>query len=386
MVLPKGPLVDPSGTPGAIQTAMPETPEPQLATLTDTVPAGDGWLHEIKFDGYRMLARIEDGRGRFINGKDWTAKFPELAKVLSSLPASEAIVDGEVCFVKPDGVTDFGALQAAIGDKRTASLVYFVFDLVYLDGFRLDRAKLLDRKMLLARIMKSPPDDRLRYSDHHVGQGPAFFAAVRNAPGVEGIISKKADASYRPGRGRIGLKIKAAHREEFVVIGCTDPDRSRIGFGALVLGYYSQATGELTYAGGVGTGFNDKMLDELHGRLKAMATEYPGVRLPKGVKRSGIHWVRPEIVVETRFTEWTRDGILRHPAFLGERLDKKAREVVLDRSLSAEAKQHHWGRLGSPSRVRRLRSTRGFQNFSLYARRASVVEISRTPLFPPSEP
>jgi len=138
--------------------------------------------------------------------------------------------------------------------------------------------------------------------------------------------------------------VKANQREEFVVIGWTDPERSRIGFGALVLGYYSQATGEMTYAGGVGTGFNDKLLRELHGRLSSMAIEDSGIRLPKGVKRSTIHWVRPEIVVETRFTEWTRDGILRHPAFLGERLDKKAREVVLDRSLGMEAKATHWGK------------------------------------------
>jgi bifunctional non-homologous end joining protein LigD len=202
---------------------------------------------------------------------------------------------------------------------------------------------LIDRKTLLEPLLPARLKRIVRYSEHHVGHGAEFFAAAAAVP-LEGIVSKKADAPYRPGRGPAWLKVKASQREEFVVIGWTDPEGSRAGFGALVLGYYNYATGELNYAGGVGTGFNDKMLDELHGRLKAMVIEDPGVRLPKGVKRSGIHWVRPEIVVETRFTEWTRDGILRHPAFLGERLDKKAREVVLDRKLSAEAKQHHWAK------------------------------------------
>ena len=340
------PAIDPSSVPGAVPGPMPDKLEPQLAILTDKAPAGAAWLHEIKFDGYRMLARIEGSRARFIsrNGKDWTAKFPELAELLPGLPVSEAIVDGEVCFVKPDGVTGFSELQAAIGDKKTARLFYFIFDLLYIDGYRLDQAALTDRKAQWASIMKSPPDDRLLYSEHHLGDGPEFFAAVKNVPGLEGVVSKKTGAPYRPGKRTTWLKVKANQREEFIVIGWTDPERSRIGFGRLVLGYYSEATGELTYAGGVGTGFSDKLLRALHGRLLEMAAPDPGIRLPKGVRRSGIHWVRPEIVVQTRFTEWTRDGILRHPAFLGERLDKTAREVVLDRSLSAEAKQHHWGR------------------------------------------
>jgi len=323
---------------------MPDKLEPQLAILTDKAPAGDAWLHEIKFDGYRMLAKIEGGLARFIsrNGKDWTTKFPELAKLLPGLPVLQAIIDGEVCYVQPNGVTDFGQLQAAIADKRTAGLVYFLFDLLYLDGWRLDLAALIDRKAMLARILEIPHDPRLQYSDHHVGGGPEFFAAAAGTPGLEGIVSKKAGAPYRPGKRTTWLKIKANQREEFVVIGWTDPERSRIGFGRLVLGYYSEATGELTYAGGVGTGFSDKLLRELHGRLLEMAAPDPGIRLPKGVSRSGIHWVRPEIVVEARFTEWTRDGILRHPAFLGERLDKAPREVVLDRELSPDAKQHRW--------------------------------------------
>jgi len=248
-----------------------------------------------------------------------------------------------VCHELPSGVTSFGALQADLSEGKTAHLAFFAFDLLYLDGWNLTRCRLIDRKSLLEPLLPARLKRTVRYSEHHVGHGAEFFAAAAAIP-LEGIVSKRIDAPYRPGRGASWLKVKASQREEFVVIGWTAPEGARIGFGALVLGYYSQATGELTYAGGVGTGFNDKLLHDLHGRLSAMAAPDPGVRLPKGVKRSAIHWVRPEIVVETRFTEWTRDGILRHPAFLGERMDKKAKEVILDRELSAEAKQHHWGR------------------------------------------
>ena len=152
--------------------------------------------------------------------------------MLPGLPVTEAILDGEVCFVKPDGVTGFGELQTAIGDEKTAGLVYFVFDLLYLDGYRLDRAALADRKMQLARVMAGLSEGRLRYSDHHIGRGPEFFAAVKDVAGVEGILSKKTDAPYRPGRGATWLKVKASQREEFIVIGWTDPERPRIGFGA----------------------------------------------------------------------------------------------------------------------------------------------------------
>jgi bifunctional non-homologous end joining protein LigD len=202
---------------------------------------------------------------------------------------------------------------------------------------------LIDRKTLLAPLLPARLKRTVRYSEHQLGDGAKFFAAAAAIP-LEGIVSKKADAPYRPGRGPAWLKVKSSLREEFIVIGWTDPEGSRIGFGRLVLGYYSQATRTLTYAGGVGTGFNDKLLAQLHKRLLAMPAPDPGIALPKGVKRSAIHWVRPEILAQIRFTEWTRDGILRHPSFLGERLDKKASEVVLDRAMSPDAKQHHWGK------------------------------------------
>jgi bifunctional non-homologous end joining protein LigD len=326
---------------------MPEKLEAQVALLADQVPAGEEWLHEIKFDGYRMLARIDHGQARMIsrNGNDWTAKFPEIAKLLPALPVREAILDGEVCYLLPTGVTGFGELQAAIADERTGGLVYFIFDLLYLDGWGLSRAPLIERKALLTWVLEGSPDDRLRYTDHHVGQGPEFFAQVQKMGGIEGIVSKRTTGPYRPGRGSDWLKIKAQQREEFIVIGWTDPEGSRVGFGRLVLAYYSEASGGLAYAGAVGTNFSDRLLAQLRQRLDAIAAPDPGIRLPRGVKRSAIHWVRPEIIVETRFSEWTRDGILRHPAFLGERMDKSAGGVVLDRSMSPDAKQHHWSKV-----------------------------------------
>ena len=343
---PKPATIDPSNIEKAVFGPAPQFISPQLATLNDSAPDGSGWAHEIKFDGYRMQAHIRAGDTIFTsrNGLDWSERFPELAALLGELPVLEAILDGEVVHMLPTGVTSFGALQDDLSRRITDGLIFVAFDLLYLNGYRLTEAPLIVRKQFLEYILQAPPDQRVRYSEHHTGKGIEFFKHAAAVPGLEGIVSKRLDAPYRSSRQSTWLKIKALQREEFVVIGWTNPERSRIGFGALVLGYYSKATGELTYAGGVGNGFNDKLLREMHGRLGAMAIEDPGVRLPKGVKRSSIHWVRSEIVVETRFTEWTRDGILRHPSFLGERLDKKASEVVLGRALSEDAKATRWAK------------------------------------------
>ncbi len=308
------------------------------------MPTGDDWLHEIKFDGYRMLAHIRDGSARFYsrNRHDWTDRFPELAGLLPKLPVTEAILDGEIVHMLETGVTSFGRLQADIGDKRTAGLFFVVFDLLYLDGWRLERVRLDKRKALLASVLADPPDTRIRYSDHQVGRGPEFFAAAAAIP-LEGIVSKRRDSTYRGGRRADWLKIKAVGREELVVVGFTDPAGERIGFGSLLVGYYTPA-GTLNYAGGVGTGYSDKVLRTLRARLDTIAQKEATVMLPKSVSRTGVHWVRPEMVVEVRFTEWTSDGILRHPVFLGVREDKTAREVVLDRTVNPDAKTTRWNR------------------------------------------
>jgi bifunctional non-homologous end joining protein LigD len=344
---PKPVTIDPSNVVGAIDAPATQWIAPQLATLADAAPDGTGWAHEIKFDGYRMQAHIRAGATTFTsrNGIDWSDRFPELCALLAQLPVTEAIIDGEVCHMLPSGVTSFGALQDDLSRERTDGLIFFAFDLLYLNGFRFDGTAMTVRKQFLEYILHSPPDHRIRYSGHQAGHGPAFFAKAAAIPGIEGIVSKRLDAPYRPGRGATWLKIKALGREELVVVGFTDPEKSRVGFGGLLLGYYAKATGILTYAGKVGIGFSDKLLAQLHGRLIALEQGTPTVILPKGIRRTGVHWVRPEIVVETEFTEWTSDGVLRHPSFLGIREDKPARDVVLDRALSPDAKSTHWAKV-----------------------------------------
>jgi bifunctional non-homologous end joining protein LigD len=340
---------DPSGIKGAVEGPAPTLTKiaPQLATLTKAAPSGDDWLHEIKFDGYRIMAHVADGKAKLIsrNGKDWSAKLPEIAAALPALPVAKAILDGEVCDVLPNGVTSFSGLQEALSERKTGRLVYFLFDVLYLDGWRLDRCAQIDRKALLAELMADPPN-QLAYSDHHAGQGPEFFDQAKKTPGVEGIVSKKADAAYTAGRNTRWLKVKATGREELIVLGYTDPEGSRIGFGGLVLGYHSRTRGgPLTFAGAVGTGFSNTVLKQLHGRLRAMEQPEPNVSLPKGSRHGRVHWVRPELVAEVAFTEWTRDGILRHPAFLGLREDKAADDVVLDREISETASVSLWGKM-----------------------------------------
>lgn len=343
---PKPVTIDCSNAIGAVEAPATQWIAPQLATLALAAPDGAGWAHEIKFDGYRMQAHIRAGATILTsrNDIDWSAKFPELCTLLAQLPVTEAILDGEVCHVLPSGVTSFGALQDDLSRERTDGLIFFAFDLLYLNGFRFDGAVMTVRKQFLAYILQSPPDHRIRYSDHHAGHGPVFFANAAAIPGIEGIVSKRLDAPYRPGRGGTWLKVKALGREELIVVGFTDPEKSRIGFGGLLLGYYAKATGMLTYAGKVGTGFDNKLLARLRGRLDAMEQVAPTVTLPRGLSRSGVHWVRPEIVAEIQFTEWTKDGILRHPSCLGERLDKPAKDVVLDRALRPDAKSTHWAK------------------------------------------
>ena len=310
--------------------AMPERVVPQLATLIDQPPDGDEWLHEIKFDGYRLIARIERGKVRLLTraGLDWTAKFPALAKALAGLPAETALIDGEVVAVAADGTTDFGTLQDRIATGNTGDLLFYAFDLLYRDGYDLTGAVLEDRKAVLAELVPPNGVGTIRYSDHQVGHGRQFFEQACGYE-LEGIMSKSRDRPYRPGRGTDWLKIKCGKRDEFIIVGFTDPAGQRHGFGALLLGYYSPQ-GELTYAGRVGTGFNDKLLAELRSRLDKVERRSATVRLPKGVSKKGTHWVEPRLVAEVRYGNWTSDGVLRHPSFQGLREDKPPEEIVYD--------------------------------------------------------
>jgi bifunctional non-homologous end joining protein LigD len=318
----------PAAVPGARKGRLPKSLAPQLATLAAKPPEGTDWLHEIKLDGYRILARIEDGRVALFsrNGLDWTERFPHLAEAFGRLPVRAALIDGEAVALDEDGRSGFGLLQEALSSGKTGEVVYYAFDLVHLDGWNLDEAKLADRKSLLKPLLGAG-GGRLRYSDHQEGNGKAFLAAACEVA-LEGTVAKQRDAPYRPGRSRAWLKLKCIDREDFAIVGWTDPSGARVGIGALVLGYYD-AKGKLHYAGRVGTGFDAKLLAELRrGFERAGEVKKPFGRLPAEAAR-GVHWVEPTLVAEVQFAGWTRDKVLRHAAFLGLRDDKAPAEAVI---------------------------------------------------------
>ena len=320
----------PSRIAGARKAAMPASLKPQLATAATTAPSGGDWLHEIKYDGYRLIARIADGDVRLVTrgGLDWTEKFPALAARLARLPVKSAILDGELVALRPDGMTSFADLQDAISRGHTETLTYFGFDLLYRDGWDLTGATLDARKAALAELIPPQAGGMLRYSEHHVGQGPEFLRQAA-AYGVEGIVAKRRDKPHEPGRGRNWLKIKVRNRDEFVVVGFTDPEGRREGFGALLLGYYDPG-GTLRYAGRVGSGFGAAHLESLSKRLSEMVVRKAPVTLPPSERRKDIHWTRPELVVEVEYAVWTTDMLIRQSTFQGMREDKEPREVVLD--------------------------------------------------------
>ena len=314
--------------------------EPQLATLVQDAPAGDDWLHEMKFDGYRILAYVADGQVQLKSrrGIDWTDKFPGVATALAKLPLTAALLDGEVAVPMPDGRTSFGALQEALSAGAARGVIYFAFDLLHLDGRVLTRVPLEARKLTLRALLTAAPAGLpLRFSDHVVGRGPEFFAQVR-ARGLEGIVSKRKTDVHRAGRSAGWLKIKATSRQEFVVGGYTDPEGSRTAFGSLLLGTYD-AAGALHFCGGVGTGFTDGTLRDLGRRLTALKqTDCPFVRKPTAVElRRPPHWLRPDLVVEVEFLEWTGDGHIRHPSFRGLREDRDPRDVRRETPVSTVA-------------------------------------------------
>jgi bifunctional non-homologous end joining protein LigD len=308
---------------------MPYTP--QLATLVDQAPKGDGWLHEIKYDGYRIGCRIT-ARGITLTSrtnKDWTAAFPEIVEAARALPVDAALLDGEIAIILPDGRTSFQALQNAFsGEGSRAGLVYFVFDLLRSGNQSLERMPLETRKARLQQLLaKTPPRGRrLRYSEHVVGGGEAFFASACRL-GLEGIVSKRRDAPYRSGRRGDWLKTKCVRRQEFVIGGFTDPEGARAGIGALLIGYY--AHDRLVFSGKVGTGFTQKAAADLRRTLGTLEIgTCPFDPPPAGWLGRHAHWVKPALVCEVVFTEWTDEGRIRHPSFQGLRRDKNARDVV----------------------------------------------------------
>jgi bifunctional non-homologous end joining protein LigD len=305
--------------------APPPFEEPQLATLVDEVPTGNSWIHEYKYDGYRLLLAVGEGLATAWtrNGKDWSDKFKALVKAATRLPAG-CLIDGEAVAIDDGGKPSFQLLQATLKDQKGANLVFYAFDLLIDRGENIRRLPNIERKERLAALLKrvSPP---IIYGDHVIGRGEALFEEMCKQGG-EGIVSKKASAPYKGARTRSWLKVKCIQRQEFVIVGWSESDK-RLGFRSLLLA--AREGGKLTYVGKVGTGFSGKLIEELMDRFRPLETDAAPVEVPRA-DRKGAHFMRPVLVAEIAFTEFTNEGILRHPSFVGLREDKPASEVVVE--------------------------------------------------------
>jgi bifunctional non-homologous end joining protein LigD len=300
---------------------------PQLASLRDTAPAGDDWLHELKWDGYRLLVDITDGnvRLRSRNGLNWTEDYPDIVDAFETLGLEDASFDGELVALDPEGRDDFSLLQKTIEGSSNAPLRYMVFDLTSLAGYDLTACALVDRKDLLEQVVEGIPP-AVAYSKHIVGHGPDVFAASEKQ-GMEGIISKQLKARYTPGRGTSWLKIKHGKSDEFIIVGYTAPKRSRTGFGALLMA--TREHGALKYAGRVGTGYDDAMLRSLSARLRKLERKAPTVGFPPHLpdRPRDVTWVEPQLVAEVAYRGLGKEGLLRHPSFKGLREDKTVKDI-----------------------------------------------------------
>ncbi|TPL94003.1 DNA ligase D [Mesorhizobium sp. B2-3-12] len=312
--------------------------EPQLATLERDAPSGQDWLHEVKFDGYRMQAQIAGTEVRLLTrtGLDWTEKFGgEIAAELAGLKCSDAIIDGEIVVLADSGVSSFALLQQDLSAKRTNRFIYYVFDLMRLDGKDLRREPLVERKRALQDLLGEQADNAaVRFSDHFAEPGKIMLEHACRM-GLEGVVSKRADAPYRSGRGPAWVKSKCTARQEFVIGGYLPSDKAGRGLRSLLVGYYEG--GDLHYAGRVGTGFSTKGANDLKKKLDALKAKGSpfDAAVPKG---KGLVWVKPELVGEVEFRSWTSDRIIRHASFQGLREDKPAEEVVQEKPKATTGK------------------------------------------------
>ena len=330
-----------TGNRQVLKRLMDRYPEIQLATLVDKAPEGEGWVHEIKFDGYRLLGFAAGGATslRTRNGNDWTESFPAIAAAMEKLKVDSAVLDMEAVVLDAEGKSSFQALQAALGEGgRPERIVGYAFDLLHLDGRDLTGLPLIERKDRLKVLLAKSKQSVLRYSEHFsVGGADMYKQAC--AKGLEGIVSKRADAPYIAGRQKTWLKVKCSLRQEFIILGYSAAKSGERALGALYLGYRKDGT--LRYAGKVGTGFTMKSALELSGRLRQIESTKPILTRAetKGMgarEWSAVHWVRPSLLCEVAFTEWTEDGRIRHPSFQGLREDKDASEVKQEKPMPAQ--------------------------------------------------
>ncbi len=343
---PNARALDPAGLEGARRTAMPLKVAPELPLLVERLPGDDGWLHELKLDGYRLIGVVRAGEPslRTRRWNDWTHRFPAIARALRELHLENAILDGEIVALRKDGSTDFQALQNSLQEAGGVPLVYFVFDLLYYRGHDLRQVALIDRKSLLSRILEARPPSRwVRYSGHIAGQGNEVYSRACGH-GLEGIVAKRAGSPYLGRRTSDWVKIKCLKRQEFVIGGWTEPGGRRQSLGALLLGYF-EGPSQLVYCGRVGTGFTEGSLRDLHRALRAVESKQSPFRnRPSGMAARGvIHWADPVVVAEIAFSAWTADGMLRHASFQGIREDKDPPEITREIPAAGPAPGNHGG-------------------------------------------
>ncbi|WP_448108358.1 DNA ligase D [Pseudomonas azerbaijanoccidentalis] len=318
---------------GARKAKLPDQIKPELATLVEKAPDGQ-WSYEVKFDGYRIMARIDHDEVKLFtrNGHDWTHKLPGQAKALAGLGLESAWLDGEMVVADEEGVPDFQALQNAFEAGRSGNIVYYLFDLPYLNGVDLREVPVEERRAALATVLKATKDPLLRFSDAF-GEDPEALLNSACQMRMEGLIGKRLGSPYVSRRSSDWIKLKCKHRQEFVIVGFTDPKGSRSAFGALLLGLHDRDSGELRYAGKVGTGFTEATLSTIHAQLKPLQTKKPAVvNPPSGAEVRGVHWLKPTLLAEVAFAEMTKDGSVRHAVFHGLRDDKPATEITEERA------------------------------------------------------
>jgi DNA ligase D-like protein (predicted ligase) len=312
---------------------LPRFVPPQLSQPVEKPPSGPQWLHEIKLDGFRMAARIDNGRVQLLTrtGLDWTHKYPGAIAALANVRVKNAYLDGELCGVDEQGLPSFSWTQAATDGERGVHLVYYSFDLLHLDGLDVSSLQLIERKALLEPLVKDKPG--LQFNGHEAGDGELILKHAGKL-GFEGVVSKTIDAPYAPGNRGLWRKAKALNRQEFVVVGWSDPEGTRPHLGALLLGYYTEDR-KLIHAGRVGTGMPVKVLADLRRRLDSLARKTSPLSVPPpGSMRFGsplvlsrVHWVEPQLVAEITYLTWTADNLLRHTVYAGLREDKPAEQV-----------------------------------------------------------
>ncbi|PTQ82556.1 ATP-dependent DNA ligase LigD phosphoesterase module /ATP-dependent DNA ligase LigD polymerase module [Nitrosospira multiformis] len=339
---PKSSSISRKGTKTALpdnarKADLPHTLTPELATLVDEPPLDpEEWIYEIKFDGYRMLSRIEGGEVRLItrNGNDWSRKLPHLVKALGKLKLKSSWLDGEIALLDENGIPDFQSLQNAFDSAHTERIIYYLFDVPFYDGYDLRNASLVERRALLQKLFEAPIPDEIRFSDVF-DASPAKILDSACRLGLEGVIGKRKTSVYVSRRSQDWIKLKCKNRQEFVIGGYTDPKGTRKGIGSLLLGFYDEDR-KLRYAGNVGAGFSDKTLQDLRAKLDRIAsTDSPFVKA-SGIDKNA-HWVEPRLIAEVSFSEWTRGGHIRHSVFHGLRSDKKADVIVREKPVHPAA-------------------------------------------------